>query len=93
MLAEAEQAAGLPANRRRGSLHAALEELGRIPTIARGTISPEPANEEDAAFFDVPVGTPLLVETRIVLDAAGTPIEQTETRYSPTRYIFDIELR
>ena len=37
--------------------------------------------------------TPLLVETRIVYDAGGRPIELTETRYSPTRYIFDIQLR
>jgi DNA-binding GntR family transcriptional regulator len=60
--------------------------------VARGAISPQAATAEDAAAFDVPVGEPLLVETRLVYDANETPIERTETRYSPTRYILDIEL-
>jgi DNA-binding GntR family transcriptional regulator len=47
---------------------------------------------EDAALLEIPPRTPLLVETRVVYDTANTPIEHTETRYSPTRYIFDIEL-
>jgi DNA-binding GntR family transcriptional regulator len=32
------------------------------------------------------------VETRVVYDTDNTPIEQTETRYSPTRFILDVEL-
>jgi hypothetical protein len=35
----------------------------------------------------------MLVETRVVYDAAELPLEHTETRYSPTRYVFDTELR
>ena len=38
-------------------------------------------------------GEPLLVETRLVYDAEDTPIERTESRYSPSRYVLDIELR
>jgi DNA-binding GntR family transcriptional regulator len=87
-----ECAAVLGADLEQGSLHAALEELGRIPTVARGTITPQAATEEDAAAFAVPHSTPMLVETRVVYDASETPIEHTETRYSPTRYILDIEL-
>jgi DNA-binding GntR family transcriptional regulator len=29
---------------------------------------------------------------RLVYDAEGTPIEHTESRYPPTRYVLDIEL-
>ena len=85
-------AAVLGADLEQGSLHAALEKLGRTPALARGAITPQAAKAADAAAFDVPPGTPLLVETRIVYDADNTPIELTETRYSPTRYILDVEL-
>lgn len=85
-------AAVLGADLERGSLHEAFAELGHVPTVARGAIVPQAATEEDAAAFDVPVGEPLLVETRLVYDADDTPIERTESRYSPARYILDIEL-
>lgn len=76
-----------------GSLHQALAELGHPPTSARGAISPHAATEEDAATLDIAPGAPLIVESRLVFDDQNTPIELTETRYSPTRYVFDIELR
>jgi GntR family transcriptional regulator len=76
-----------------GSLHQALAELGHPPTSARGAISPQAATNEDAATLDIPPGTPLIVESRLVFDDQDTPIELTETRYSPTRYVFDVELR
>ena len=85
-------AAVLGADLERGSLHEALAELGYRPAVARGSIRPQPASEEDAGTFEVPVGEPLLVETRLVYDADGTPIEHTESRYSPRRYVLDIEL-
>jgi GntR family transcriptional regulator len=76
-----------------GSLHQALTELGHPPTSARGTISPLAATDEDAAALDITPGTPLIVESRLVFDDHDTPIELTETRYSPTRYVFDVDLR
>jgi GntR family transcriptional regulator len=85
-------AAVLGADLERGSLHQALAELGHVASVARGAIVPQPATQEDAATFDVPIGEPLLVETRLVYDAGDTPIERTESRYSPSRYILDIEL-
>ena len=85
-------AAVLGADLEQGSLHAALEQLGRTPAVARGAITPEAATAADAAAFDVPPGTPLLVETRTVYDEDDTPVELTETRYSPTRYVLDVEL-
>ena len=86
-------AAVLGADLERGSLHEALAAIGHEPTMARGAIAPQAATIEDAAAFDVPVGEPLLVETRLVYDAEDTPIERTESRYSPSRYVLDIELR
>jgi GntR family transcriptional regulator len=88
-----ECAAVLGADLEHGSLHEALTELGHKPSAARGTISPQAATEDDAATFDIAPGTPLIVESRLVYDADGAPIELTETRYSPTRYVFDVELR
>src|SRR5262245_2585022 len=58
----------LGADLEQGSLHAALEALGRTPVLARGTVTPQAATAEDAAAFDIAAGTPLLVETRIVYD-------------------------
>ncbi len=75
-----------------GSLHHALAELGHRPTSARGAIIPHAATDEDAATLDIAPGTPLIVESRLVFDDRDAPIELTETRYSPTRYVFDIEL-
>jgi len=88
-----ECAAVLGVDLEHGSLHEALAELGHPPTTARGTISPQVATDEDAATLDIAPGTPLIVESRLVFDGDDTPIELTETRYSPTRYVFDIELR
>ena len=76
-----------------GSLHEAMRRLGHKPAVARGSLRPEPAAEEDAEHFGVPLGTPLLVEYRVVHDDDDVPIEMTSTRYSPSRYVFDIELR
>ncbi len=76
-----------------GSLHQALAELGHPPSSARGTITPHAASDEDAMTLHIAAGTPLIVESRLVFDEHGTPIELTETRYSPTRYVFDVELR
>jgi GntR family transcriptional regulator len=76
-----------------GSLHEALEALGHAPAFARGTITPALAGPEEERLLEAPPGTPMLVETRVVYDESNTPIEHTETRYSPTRYVFDTELR
>jgi hypothetical protein len=34
----------------------------------------------------------LLVETRVIEDQFGTPIEHTETAYAANRYVVDIKL-
>jgi GntR family transcriptional regulator len=86
-------AAVLAAELEAGSLHDALRELGRDPSLARGTLLPQLTTTEDAKLLGVPPHAPMLVERRTVFDQHEEPIEHTETRYSPTRYVFDIELR
>jgi GntR family transcriptional regulator len=76
-----------------GSLHEAMQRLGHRPAVARGSLLPQAAIAADAQHFGVSEGTPLLVEQRVVFDDADVPIEMTSTRYSPSRYVFDIELR
>jgi GntR family transcriptional regulator len=76
-----------------GSLHEAMQRLGHRPAVARGSLRPEAAVAPDDEHFGVPEGTPLLVEYRVVFDDDEAPIEMTSTRYSPSRYVFDIELR
>jgi GntR family transcriptional regulator len=76
-----------------GSLHAALAKLGHKPTVAKGSVTPESARSRDAEAFGIPRGTPLLVERRLIYDQDDTPLELTQTRYSPKHYVFDIELR
>jgi DNA-binding GntR family transcriptional regulator len=42
-------------------------------------------------LLDIDVGAPLPVERRTIYDPQERPSEVTETRYSPARYVFDIE--
>jgi GntR family transcriptional regulator len=74
------------------SLFAALEELGRVPTRAQGTLTAAAATPGEAKLLDVAVGAPLLVEQRTVMDQGDKPVEYTESRYVGERYRFDIEL-
>jgi GntR family transcriptional regulator len=76
-----------------GSLHEALTRVGRAPALARGHLEPQAASMSDAELLEIDAGRPLLVERRTVFDAQDRPIEMTETRYSPSRYVFDVELR
>jgi GntR family transcriptional regulator len=82
----------LGADLEHGSLHAALEGMGRTPVHAHGTLTAAAADADEAALLSVPVGAPLLVEQRRILDQTGVPVELTESRYVGGRYRFDIEL-
>jgi GntR family transcriptional regulator len=41
-------------------------------------------------LLGVPVGSPLLVERRVIADAAGRRVEATESRYPGDRYALDV---
>lgn len=73
-----------------GSLHETLMAAGFIPTKGQATIWAEAASDEDAALLEVPLGSPLLVERRVILDQRGRPLERTESRYAADRYALDV---
>jgi GntR family transcriptional regulator len=84
-------AAVLVADLEAGSLHAALVRAGFTPATGRGTLGSEGASAVDAKLLGVDEGWPLLVERRVIMDAAGVPLESTETRYAAGRYALDVE--
>ena len=75
-----------------GSLHSALRKLKFAPYIANGWLSARPATADEAKKLDIPARTPLLVETRIIEDGKGNPLEYTETAYASNRYVIDVKL-
>uniref|UniRef100_UPI0040494424 GntR family transcriptional regulator n=1 Tax=Candidatus Planktophila sp. TaxID=2175601 RepID=UPI0040494424 len=75
-----------------GSLHDALRKNGIQPTLASGWLKARLATTQEANRLDLPTKSPLLVETRVIEDQFGTPIEHTETAYAANRYVVDIKL-
>ncbi|WP_207757502.1 GntR family transcriptional regulator [Nonomuraea cypriaca] len=80
----------LDSDLRHGSLHAELIRLGRIPSRGHAKISAAVADEREAAALAVPVGAPLLVEHRLILDQHDHPLELTDSRYVAARYTLDV---
>jgi GntR family transcriptional regulator len=87
-----ECAAVLERDLETGSLHAALEAVGRVPTIARGSVTARLSTAEEQELLMLPSRSALLIEQRTITDQDGAPVERTETRYSSDRYVFDVEL-
>ena len=58
-----------------GSLHEAVIGAGIVPTRGSATIRAEAATGEDACLLGVHAGDPMLVETRLILDQRGRPME------------------
>lgn len=75
-----------------GSLHDALDDIGRRPTYSRGQLIAQAADRKDAQLLGIPVGSSLLIEHRTIVDERDVPVEYTETRYIGSRYVFDVEL-
>ena len=75
-----------------GSLHEALRKLGRVPFVARGTLTCRLASAEEARLLEIARAGPLLVERRLVTDQDGQPLELTESVYAGERYVFDVQL-
>jgi GntR family transcriptional regulator len=73
-----------------GSLHAALVRLGRVPSSGHATVTAECATAEDAELLDIPTGSAVLVERRLIKDQHGHPLERTESRYVGDRYGLDV---
>jgi GntR family transcriptional regulator len=80
----------MEADLERGSLHEALARAGHVLRRGTGTISAAAATREDARQLGIRTGEPLLVERRVIMDAAGRRIESTESRYPGDRYELDV---
>lgn len=74
----------------RASLHATLVAADVVPRSGYATITARAANARDAKLLEVPRGSPLLVEERLIVDQHGRPVELTESRYAAERYGLDV---
>jgi GntR family transcriptional regulator len=75
----------------RRSLHDTLVEGGHVPTMGRARLGAEAAGPDDAQLLGVPLGSPLLVEKRVIHDQDGRPLELCESRYAGDRYGLDVQ--
>lgn len=80
----------LEADLESGSLHRALRGLGFHPTLGSSVLSARTAGRE-ARELGVPASTPLLVETRTIVDQHGEPLEYTVSSYIADRYALKVD--
>jgi GntR family transcriptional regulator len=80
----------MEADLEQGSLFQTLVAAGRVPTAGNASLSARPASAADAKALEVPRGSALLVERRLIFDQAGRPLESTESRYAGDRYVLDV---
>lgn len=73
-----------------GSLHHVLASAGYVLRRGSGSIGADVASATDADLLGVTVGSPLLVERRVIVDAHGRRIEATESRYRADSYRIDV---
>ncbi|WP_116948773.1 GntR family transcriptional regulator [Jiangella endophytica] len=80
----------LDADLESGSLHQALRRLGLRPTLGSSVLTAGTAGP-DAAALGVDPGTPMLIETRTIVDQHGAPLEHTVSRYVAERYALKVD--
>jgi GntR family transcriptional regulator len=73
-----------------GSLHNALRRLGRVPTIGSSILTARTA-DDDASDLGVAPTTPMLVETRDIVDQDGKSLEHTISAYVANRYALKVD--
>lgn len=76
-----------------GSLHAALERLGRIPTRAQAWVSARVGDSRERKLLDLEEPAVILSERRVITDQDDRPLEHTETGYAAARYTFEAVLQ
>ena len=73
-----------------GSLHNALRRLGLTPTLGSSLLTARTA-DDDAPDLGVAPTTPMLVETRSIVDQHGAPLEFTVSSYVADRYALRVD--
>ena len=71
-----------------GSLHAAFERNGRIPTRAHAEVGARMATKRERDLLELPSNAIVLSEVRTIFDQSGAPLEHTSTHYAADRYAF-----
>ena len=69
------------------------DEYGVEPVESEDTIETGVLSPDDAALLRTDVGLPALLQTRLALDADGTPLEWTESVYRGDRFTLVARLR
>jgi GntR family transcriptional regulator len=80
----------LTADLETGSLHQALRRLGLHPTLGSSVLTARTA-AADAPELGVDPTTPMLVETRSIVDQHGSPLEYTVSSYVAHRYALKVD--
>lgn len=71
-----------------GSLHAAFEGIGRMPTKAHAEVTARRATKEERELLELPASGVVICELRTIFDQSGDPLERTRTCYASDRYTF-----
>ncbi len=71
-----------------GSLHAAFERAGRIPTRALAEVGARMATKREQELLNLPTQGIVLTEIRTIFDQNEAPLERTSTTYAAERYTF-----
>jgi GntR family transcriptional regulator len=80
----------LTADLETGSLHRTLRRLGLHPTLGSSVLTARTA-DDDAPELGVDPATPMLVETRSIIDQHGDPLEYTISSYVAHRYALKVD--
>ena len=73
-----------------GSLHNALRRLGLKPTLGSSVLTARTAGGDARELGFAPT-TPMLVETRSIVDQHGNPLEYTVSSYVADRYALKVD--
>jgi GntR family transcriptional regulator len=71
-----------------GSLHAAFERTGRVPTRALAEVGARMATKRERDLLKLSANGIILTEVRTIFDQHGAPLEHTSTFYAAERYAF-----
>ena len=71
-----------------GSLHAAFERSGRIPTRALAEVGARTATKRERDLLELSTNGVILSEVRTIFDQHDEPLEHTSTFYAAERYAF-----
>jgi GntR family transcriptional regulator len=79
----------LQADLEQGSMHSAMEQLGRVPTRSSARVSARRSTTRERRLLQQRSSGVVLCETHVIIDQDGVLMEHTDTYYAAERYVFD----